>query len=179
MQSTQWHYYLYRAILKKRRSEDFKAIRFSCPPGGRNKFRYVYKFRKTTHRQLLLAEGQKNPKVIDYLKAENAYTDSLMASTETLRQTIYNEIVGRIKEDDETYPSFSDGYYYYSRTEKGKQYRTYCRRKGTMEAPEEIIFDVNRMAEGKPAFIFAGYSISPDNSKAAYFSMKQVRMPSS
>ncbi|MDD4416166.1 MAG: oligopeptidase B, partial [Proteiniphilum sp.] len=94
-------------------------------------------------------KDKKNPKVIDYLKAENAYTDSLMASTETLRQTIYNEIVGRIKEDDETYPSFRDGYYYYSRTEKGKQYRTYCRRKGTMEAPEEIIFDVNRMAEGK------------------------------
>ncbi|HBG57467.1 MAG TPA: hypothetical protein DDX07_05585, partial [Porphyromonadaceae bacterium] len=51
-----------------------------------------------------------------------------------------------------------------SRTEKGKQYPTYCRRKGSMEAAEEVIFDVNRMAEGKPAFIFRGYSISPDNS---------------
>jgi oligopeptidase B len=110
-----------------------------------------------------------NPKVIDYLHAENAYTEAVMASTEAFQQTIYDEIVGRIKEDDESYPSFKDGYYYYSRTEKGKQYRIFCRRKGSMDAPEEIIFDVNEMAEGKPAFIFRGYSISPNNNKAAYF----------
>ncbi len=110
-----------------------------------------------------------NPKVIDYLNAENGYTDSVMASTKVLQQTIFDEIVGRIKEDDESYPSLKDGYYYYSRTEKGKQYRTYCRRKGSMDSPEEVIFDVNAMAEGKAAFIFSGYSISPDNSKAAYF----------
>ncbi len=114
-------------------------------------------------------KDKSNPKVIDYLNAENAYTETVMASTKALQQTIYDEILGRMKEDDETYPSFSDGYYYYSRTEKGKQYRTYCRRKGSMDAPEEIIFDVNKMAEGKPAFIFRGYSISPDNSKAVYF----------
>lgn len=110
-----------------------------------------------------------NPKVIEYLNAENGYTDSVMASTKVLQQTIFDEIVGRIKEDDESYPSLKDGYYYYSRTEKGKQYRTYCRRKGSMDSPEEVIFDVNAMAEGKTAFIFRGYSISPDNSKAAYF----------
>lgn len=114
-------------------------------------------------------KDKNNPKVIDYLKAENAYTDTVMVSTKALQQTIYDEIIGRIKEDDESYPSFSDGYYYYSRTEKGKQYRTYCRRKGTMDAPEEIIFDVNEMAKGKPAYIFRGYSVSPDNNKAAYF----------
>jgi oligopeptidase B len=110
-----------------------------------------------------------NPKVIAYLNAENAYTESVMAPTAGLQQAIYDEIVGRMKEDDESYPSFKDGYYYYSRTEKGKQYRTYCRRKGSMEAAEEIIFNLNSMAEGKTAFIFAGYSISPDNSKVAYF----------
>lgn len=114
-------------------------------------------------------KDKNNPKVIDYLKAENAYTDTVMASTKALQQTIYDEILGRLKEDDESYPSFSDGYYYYSRTEKGKQYRTYLRRKGSMDAPEEVIFDLNKMAEGKPAFVFLGYSISPDNSKAAYF----------
>src|SRR5690554_3852973 len=110
-----------------------------------------------------------NPNIIEYLTAENAYTDTVMASTKALQETIFNEIVGRIKEDDETYPSFRDGYYYYSRTEKGKQYRTYCRRKGSMDAPEEIIFNVNEMAEGKQAFIFRGYVISPDNNMAAYF----------
>jgi len=114
-------------------------------------------------------KDKNNPKVIDYLQAENAYTETVMSSTKALQQKIYDEILGRIKEDDESYPSFKDGYFYYSRTEKGKQYPIYCRRKGSMEAPEEIIFDVNRMAEGKPAFIFQGYSISPDNSKSAYF----------
>jgi len=114
-------------------------------------------------------KDKNNPKVIEYLKAENAYTETVMASTKELQESIYNEIVGRIKEDDESYPTFSDGYYYYNRTEKGKQYHTYCRRKGSMNAPEEILFDVNKMAEGKPAFIFMGYSISPDNGKAAYF----------
>ena len=110
-----------------------------------------------------------NPKVIEYLNAENAYADTVMASTRGLQETIYNEILGRMKEDDESYPSLRDGYYYYSRSEAGKQYPTYCRKKGVMDAAEEIIFDINEMAEGKPAFIFRGYSISPDNSKAAYF----------
>ena len=114
-------------------------------------------------------KDKNNPKVIDYINAENAYTDSVMASTKALQQTMYDEILGRMKEDDESYPSLKDGYYYYSRTEKGKQYRTYCRKKGSLDATEEIIFDVNKMAEGKTAFIFRGYSISPDNSKAAYF----------
>lgn len=113
-------------------------------------------------------KDKNNPKVIDFLKAENAYTDTVMASTKELQTTIYNEILGRIKEDDESYPTFRNGYYYYSRVEKGKQYATYCRRKGSMDAPEEIIFDVNKMAEGKTAFVFGGYNISPDNSKAVY-----------
>ncbi len=110
-----------------------------------------------------------DPKVVEYLHAENAYTDTVMASTKDLQEAIYNEILGRMKEDDESYPTLKDGYYYYSRSVTGKQYPTYCRKKGTMDASEEIIFDVNEMAEGKAAFIFRGYSISPDNSKAAYF----------
>ena len=114
-------------------------------------------------------KNKNDEEVIEYLKAENAYTETVMSSTKELQETIYNEILSRIKEDDESYPSYRNGYWYYSRTEKGKQYRTYCRRKGKMDAEEEIIFDVNKMAEGVSAFIFAGYSISPDNSKVAYF----------
>lgn len=110
-----------------------------------------------------------DPKVIDYLDAENAYTETVMSSTSDLQEKIYNEILGRMKEDDESYPTLRNGYYYYSRTEAGKEYATHCRRKGSMEAPEEIIFDLNKMGEGKSAFIFRGYSVSPDNSKAAYF----------
>jgi oligopeptidase B len=113
-------------------------------------------------------KDKNNPKVIEYLNAENEYTESVMASTKELQQTIYDEILGRIKEDDESYPSYINGYWYYSRTEKGKQYRTYLRRKGSLDAEEEVIFDVNKIAEGKSAFIFAGYSVSPDNNKVAY-----------
>jgi protease 2 len=108
-----------------------------------------------------------NSKVIDYLKAENAYKDSVMASTKDLQKTLYDEMVARIKEDDESYPTFKNGYYYYNRTEKGKQYRTYCRKK-SLDGKEEIILDANKMAEGKPAFIFWGYFVSPDNKKLAY-----------
>ena len=108
-----------------------------------------------------------NPEVIDYLKKENAYKDSIMSSTKDIQKTLYEEMVARIKEDDESYPTFKNGYYYYSRTEKGKQYRTYCRKK-TLDGKEEIIFDVNKMAEGKNAFIFDLYAVSPDNKTAAY-----------
>ena len=114
-------------------------------------------------------KDKKNEKVIEYLKAENAYTETVMESTKELQTTIYDEILSRIKEDDESHPLYRNGYWYYSRTEKGKQYRKYCRRKGSMDAEEEVIFDVNKMAEGLSAFIFGGYSVSPDNSKVAYF----------
>lgn len=109
-----------------------------------------------------------NPRVIEYLKAEDEYTDTVMTSTKGLQQSLYDEIIGRIKEDDESYPTFKNGYYYYNRTEKGKQYSTYCRKKSSLNAPEEIIFDVNKMAEGKQAFIFIDYIISPDNNKVAF-----------
>ena len=108
-------------------------------------------------------------KVVEYLDAENAYTETVMSSTSDLQETIYNEILGRMKQDDESYPTLRNGYYYYSRSETGKEYATHCRRKGSMDAPEEVIFDLNEMGEGKSAFIFRGYSVSPDNSKAAYF----------
>lgn len=114
-------------------------------------------------------KDKKNEKVVEYLKAENAYTETVMESTKELQTTIYDEILSGIKEDDESHPLYRNGYWYYSRTEKGKQYRAYCRRKGTMDAEEEVIFDVNKMAEGLSAFIFGGYSVSPDNSKVAYF----------
>lgn len=115
-------------------------------------------------------KDKNNPEVIDYLKAENAYFDTVMQSTKALQDKLFTEMKGRIKEDDETVPQLDNGYYYYSRTEKGKQYRTICRKKGSVSAPEEVIFDINKMAEGKKAFIFAGNSISPDNKLAAYTS---------
>lgn len=111
-----------------------------------------------------------NPEVIEYLKAENAYCDTVMKSTVQLQDKLFAEMKGRIKETDETVPQSDNGYFYYSRTEEGKQYRIYCRKKGNVSAPEEVIFNVNKMAEGKPALIFAGYDISTDNKLAAYAS---------
>lgn len=142
---------------------------FSTPPMAEKSPQLFNNFGNERTDNYFWLKDKNNQKVIDYLNAENQYTNEVMASTEDLQKTIYDEIVGRMKEDDESYPTLRDGYYYYSRTEKGKQYRTYLRRKGSMDAPEEVIFDVNEMAEGKAAFIFAGYTISPDNNKAAYF----------
>ncbi|EKD31989.1 MAG: protease II, partial [uncultured bacterium] len=109
-----------------------------------------------------------NPKVIEYLNAENAYTDTVMSSSKALREKIYNEIIGRIKEADESYPTLIKGYNYYSRTEAGKQYRVYLRKEAIAGAKEELLFDVNKMAEGKKAMRFGGYAVSMDNKLAAY-----------
>ena len=111
-----------------------------------------------------------NPDVIAYLNAENAYCDTVMQSTLPLQEKLFAEMKGRIKETDETVPQLDNGYYYYSRTEEGKQYRIYCRKMGSISAAEEVIFDVNKLAEGKPAFIFAGYDVSNDNKMAAFVS---------
>src|SRR5512133_1481680 len=113
-------------------------------------------------------KDRNNPDVMAYLKAENAYFDTVMAHTRDLQERLYKEMRGRIKEDDQTVPVLDNGFYYYSRTEKDKQYPTYCRKKGNVDAPEVIIFDVNKMAEGSEAYIFADYEVWANNAIAAY-----------
>jgi len=113
---------------------------------------------------------KKDPEVIKYLEAENAYADEVMGHTKVLQETLYNEMKGRIKEQDNSVPYLDNGYWYYSRTETGKQYNIHCRKKGNLDAPEEVIFDVNAMAEGKPTFLFTGYEVSKDNRYAIYSS---------
>ncbi len=109
-----------------------------------------------------------NPEVIEYIKSENAYTDIVMESTKGIQEKIFEEIRGRIKEDDESYPYLDNGYYYYTRTLKGKEYPEYLRKKGSIDAEEEVVFDLNKMAEGSKAFVFFKYFISPNNKLAAY-----------
>ena len=106
---------------------------------------------------------RENPEVIAYLEAENAYRESVMKPTEALQQKLFDEMVGRIKQDDSSVPYRDNGYYYYSRYEEGKEYPLYCRKKGSLEAEEEIMADVNQMAEGYEYFQVGGLSISPDN----------------
>lgn len=107
-------------------------------------------------------------RVLDYLNAENAYKKAQMASTESLQKTIYDEIVGRIKEDEASYPYLDNGYYYYERYEKGKDYEIICRKKGSVDAEEEILIDVNEYAKGKDYYDIAEYDISPNNKILAY-----------
>lgn len=113
-------------------------------------------------------KGKDSTQVVTYLKEENSYLESMMKDTEPFRDQLFQEMKGRIKEKDESVPVFKNGYFYYSKTETGKQYYKYCRKKGTLKATEEVLLDVDKMAEGKAYYSATGYSISPDNSKMIF-----------
>lgn len=113
-------------------------------------------------------KGPDSTAVINYLKKENAYTDSMMTGTKNFREKLFIELKARIKEKDESVPVFDNGYYYYTRTEEGKQYYKYCRKKGSLDAAEEILLDVDQMAEGKPYYSVGGMTVSDDNKLLAY-----------
>ena len=109
-----------------------------------------------------------SPAVKAYLDAENAYTEAGTKHLATLRETLYKEMLGRIKESDEQVPVWEDGYWYYTRTEKGKAYPIFCRRKGSPDAPEEVYLDQNALALGKKFHALGGLDVSPDGSKLLY-----------
>jgi oligopeptidase B len=104
-----------------------------------------------------------NPEVIAYLEAENAYTAAMMHHTEPLQEALYTEMLGRIKEDDTEVPVRRDDWLYYSRTEQGKAYPIYCRRKDAAGSAEQVIFDQNAAAEGHPFYQLGGFEVSPDH----------------
>jgi len=107
-------------------------------------------------------------KVIDYLNAENSYRDLYMKDYKGLEEELFQEIKSRIKEDDSSVPYLDNGYYYYTRYEKGKQYPIYCRKKGNLEAKEEVLIDANIMSEGYDYFRVGDIEISPDDKIMAY-----------
>lgn len=107
-------------------------------------------------------------KVLDYLNAENAYTNFKLKHTEALQEKLYNEMVGRIKEDDASAPYFENGYWYYIKYEKGKEYPIHCRKKGTLDAAEQIMLNVNELAEGQSYYAASGLAVSPDNKILAF-----------
>ncbi|NOZ74697.1 MAG: S9 family peptidase [FCB group bacterium] len=109
-----------------------------------------------------------NPEVVDYLNRENEYTSAVMKSTEELRNTLFNEMKSRIKETDLSVPVKIDEYYYYHRTEAGKQYPIYCRKLKSLEASEEIILDQNQLAEGKDFLSIGALKVSPNHQLLAY-----------
>ena len=103
---------------------------------------------------------RENPEVIDYLNAENDYTDAVMAHTKDLQDELFEEIKGRIKQDDSSVPYKLEDYFYYTRYETGKEYPLYCRKKGSLEGTEEIMLNVNKMAEGHDYFAVRGRKVS-------------------
>jgi oligopeptidase B len=107
-------------------------------------------------------------KVVQYLVEENRYTDTMMSGVRQLRDELFIEMKGRIKEKDESVPVLRNGYYYYTRNEQGKEYYKYCRKKGNLDAPEEILLDVDEMAKGHTYFSVAGFNVSPDSKLIAY-----------
>ena len=123
-----------------------------------------------------LSEDQKNAqskdeqtqRVLNYLDAENSYLNARLKHTEKLQEKLYNEMVGRIKQDDESVPYRDNGYWYYTRYEHGKEYPVYCRKKESLAAREEIILNVNEMAEGYTYFNVRGFKVSEDNNLVAY-----------
>ncbi|MDO6759385.1 S9 family peptidase [Tamlana sp. 2_MG-2023] len=112
--------------------------------------------------------NRENPEVIDYLNKENEYTKAMMAHTEDFQKTLFEEMKARIKEDDTTVPYKLNGYWYITKYETGKDYPVYVRKKGTLDAEEEILFDCNEMAKDQAYFSLGGLSISPDNTMAAF-----------
>ena len=111
---------------------------------------------------------RENSDVINHLNEENAYTKSVLKHTEEFQKDLFEEMKGRIKEDDSSVPYKLNGYWYITKYQKGKDYPIYTRKKETLEAEEETIFDCNQMADGHSYFKLSGISISPDNTMASF-----------
>ena len=112
--------------------------------------------------------GKDDPEVMAYLRAENAHTEAVMKPSAALVDTLYAEMLARIKEDDQTVPYRRGDYFYYSRTEQGKQYPILCRKLGSVDAPEEVTLDLNALAAGHPFFALGMAVVSDDGHLLAY-----------
>lgn len=109
-----------------------------------------------------------NPEVVAYLEAENAYTEAVMAPTREFQEKLYQELLSHIQQTDVNVPYRDGSYFYYSRTEEGKQYPIYCRKHGSLEAGEEVILDLNELARGHPFLSLGVYRVSDDGHLLAY-----------
>ncbi len=145
------------------------------PPVAEKKPRELEKHGDVRIDEYYWLRERENPDVISYLEAENAYTKSVMEHTEPLQEALFEEIKGRIKQDDSSVPVFRDGYWYYTRFEEGQDYPIYCRKEGTMDAEEEVMLDVNILAEGHEYFAVAGRQVSANNNILAFAQDNQGR----
>lgn len=113
-------------------------------------------------------DSRKDPAMLAYLNAENAYADAVLADTKPLQEKLFNEIISRIKQDDSSVPARQRGYYYYSRFETGGDYPVIARKQGSVEAPEQVLLDMPAMAKGHGFFSIGEWMVSQDNSLLAY-----------
>ena len=111
---------------------------------------------------------RENPEVIEYLNAENEYLKTSLKSTEEFQEKLFQEMKGRIKEDDESVPYLKSGYYWYAKYQTGGEYPLYCRKKGSLESEEEVFLDVNILAEGKSYYQVAGTATTSDLKTLAF-----------
>jgi len=111
---------------------------------------------------------REDPAVRDYLEAENRYAEAVLAPTRALQETLYREMLGRIKQTDVSVPYREGAYWYYVRTEEGRQYAIYCRKHLTLSAPEQILLDINQLAEGHPYLALGAVAVSDDGRLLAY-----------
>ncbi|MFN0729602.1 S9 family peptidase [Polaribacter gochangensis] len=113
-------------------------------------------------------KDEQTTKVLDYLNAENHYYDQITSHTNNFQASLFEEMKARIKEDDESVPYKKNGYFYITKFEIGQQYPVYTRKKGSLDAKEELLFDVNELAKGHEYFQLGGLNISPNNELAAF-----------
>jgi oligopeptidase B len=144
------------------------AASIPLPPAAKKIPKVMTKFGDKRVDDYFWLREKDNPAVIDHLKAENAYTEAVMKPLEGFREGLYKEILSRIKETDESVPYLHRGWWYYAREVEGLQYPIYCRRQGWMEAPEEVMLDVNELAKGKAYTGVDFWEVSPDGNYLAY-----------
>jgi oligopeptidase B len=138
------------------------------PPQAPEKPHEIVEVGHTRNDPFFWLREKENPEVLKYLEAENRYTESALKHISKLQETLYNEMRGRIKESDVSVPEKIDDYYYYSRTETGKQYGIFCRKKGSLGAKEEVLLDENELAKGQDYFRIGMLSVSRDHKLLAY-----------
>ena len=149
-------------------TNDTLAVGASAPPVAKKIPHTTTVHGVTLRDDYFWMRDKKNPEVISYLEAENAYTAAVMKPTEALQDKLYKELLSRIKETDTNVPYPLGGYLYYTRTEQGKQYATFARRKGSMSATEEVLLDLNEMVKGHPFMSVGEFDVSSDTNLLAY-----------
>jgi oligopeptidase B len=179
------HHYLPIALLllmactSKQQKVDIRASQFPVPPDAIKKDSVItfhnhsrtdpyFWMRLTDEQKEAATPDEQTKNVLAYLNAENDYTKTVMKNTEAFQEKLFTEITGRIKQTDESVPYFKNGYWYYQRFEEKQEYPVYCRKKGSLDAAEEVLLDVNAMGSKYAYYDIGDYDVSPDNKLLAF-----------